>query len=707
MQEATEQTVVGRFDGARFTQAGVSTAFSRRDGHFVVRTDGPDGKPRDFEIKYTFGVYPLQQYLIELPGGRLQALGIAWDARPADQGGQRWFHLYPGRNLRAGDPLHWTGIDQNWNFQCADCHSTNVRKNFDPASDRYATTWSEISVGCEACHGPGSTHIAWAKREGDWRAAAGAGKGLTVALDERHDVRWTLDAGSGNAIRSQPRDSARELEVCARCHSRRAQYSDAHVAGDALHGAFQPALLERGLFYPDGQQREEVYNYQSFLTSRMQAKGVTCSDCHDPHTQKLRAPGNQVCAQCHAPAKYDSASHHHHPEGPGAQCASCHMSTRTYMGIDARHDHSIRIPRPDRSVALGVPNACAQCHAKRPAEWAVDAIKRWYPQPKPGFQTFAEAFEAGERGSPGARGKLMAIVEDRELPAIVRASAIERLTDNLTPAAIESIAGALNDPDPDARAAAVAALSSTDTATRVRFLPRMLADSSRLVRMEAAQALAGAVEAQLDAAARPAFDHALAEAVDAARFNADRPEAQSRLGSLYASRSQWDEAEASYRRALKLDPTYVQAAVNLADMYRARGAESEAENTLRHALERNPAAAPVWHALGLSLVRQHRTTDALAALERAARLAPDNARMSYVYGVALYDMGRRADAFRALRAALARHPNHRELLSALASYEREAGRPRQALDYATRLKAIEPTDPGVARLVQELEALAR
>src|SRR5205823_4298903 len=163
MQVADAKSVLGNFRDAKFVYAGTTSLFSTRDGRYYVRTDGPDGKLAEFEIKYTFGVAPLQQYLIELPGGKLQALGIAWDSRPKANGGQRWFHLYPDQNLRAGDPLHWTGINQNWNFMCAECHSTRLRKNFDAATGRFTTTWAEIDVACEACHGPGAEHAARAK----------------------------------------------------------------------------------------------------------------------------------------------------------------------------------------------------------------------------------------------------------------------------------------------------------------------------------------------------------------------------------------------------------------------------------------------------------------------------------------------------------------------------------------------------------------
>jgi len=368
MQVADARSVLGNFDNAAFE----GTRFVARDGKFFVNTEGPDGKRADFEIKYTFGVRPLQQYLIELPGGRMQAFGLAWDARAKEQGGQRWFNLYPGRKLKPGDALHWTGIEQNWNFQCAECHSTNLRKNFDAPSAAFHTTWSEINVACEACHGPASNHVAWAKKEGG--AASYEAKGLPIALDERKGIAWTLAAGAPTASRSAPRTTAREIDACGRCHARAARFSDDWRDGGAYGDTHRRALLSESLYWPDGQMRDEVYNWGSFLTSRMHAQGVTCSDCHDPHSLKLRAPGNAVCAQCHSAATFDDEGHTHHAKGTsGAQCAACHMPTTTYMVVDPRHDHSFRIPRPDLSVSLGVPNACNRCHQKKTPQWAAEA----------------------------------------------------------------------------------------------------------------------------------------------------------------------------------------------------------------------------------------------------------------------------------------------------------------------------------------------
>ncbi|MCM8626231.1 tetratricopeptide repeat protein [Accumulibacter sp.] len=703
MAEASESTVLGNFANAQFTHRGVTSTFFRRDGRYFVRTDGPDGRLADFEIRYTFGFTPLQQYLVPFPDGRLQALGIAWDSRPKGEGGQRWFHLYGERKLRPGDPLHWTGIDQVWNYQCADCHSTNLRKNYDPSTNRYATTWTDIKVGCEACHGPGSNHVAWARKEGDWQRFAD--RGLTIALDERLGVSWSIDPRTGNAVRSKSRESSREIETCARCHARRGQFSDRWHAGDRFADGFRASLIEPGLYYADGQMRDEVYNYASLLASRMHAAGVTCSDCHDPHSQKLRAPGSAVCGQCHAPDKFAVAAHHHHREGsPGAECPACHMPTTTYMVVDPRHDHSFSIPRPDRSVRLGVPNACTRCHDDRKPEWAADALRSWYPQPKPGFQTFADVFVDADRGAPGAARRLAGIVDDAQQSAIARASALRRLGSDLGPATLPAIGRALADADPLVRAAAAEALGAGDEETRLRWLPPLLGDPVREVRMNAARALAGPAESRLAAGDRAKFGQALAEYVEAEKFNADRPEGRTNLGNLHAARGQYDEAIAAYGSALELDPAFVIAAVNLADVYGTLGQEQRAEATLRAAIARDPQSAEVRFALGLSLVRQKRSREALEAFAEAVRLAPGNPHYAYVQAVALAESGQAGRAIDILDRALTSHPDDRELLLALAQLRYARGQREQAAAHLRHLATLAPDDPDLARILEAIRA---
>jgi predicted CXXCH cytochrome family protein len=353
------------------------------------------------------GVFPLQQYLIAFPGGRYQALGIAWDSRPKAQGGQRWFPLYPAQILRAGDPLHWTGRDQTWNYQCASCHSTDLKKNYDLAAESYATSWTDIDVACEACHGPGSRHIAWAKA----RAAGSSGPsqaapnrqprssdtGLTTKLERAGPGQWQMNPETGIAQRVEALNS-RELDVCAGCHSRRKVIARDPSAGAAFLDSYLPALLEPGLYHADGQIDGEVFEYGSFVQSRMYHAGVICSDCHEPHSLALREKGNGLCAQCHLPAKFDVAEHHHHQQGSDvAQCVNCHMPSKTYMGVDNRRDHSIRVPRPDLSASIGTPNACTQCHADRTANWATQRVAEWFPHGRQTRPHFGVALRKSKR----------------------------------------------------------------------------------------------------------------------------------------------------------------------------------------------------------------------------------------------------------------------------------------------------------------------
>jgi Tfp pilus assembly protein PilF len=702
MQEATDETVLGHFDGSTFSHGGVTSTFFKKGHRFWVNTAGADGQLADFQISYTFGLFPLQQYLIGMPKGRLQALGIAWDARAEEEGGQRWFALYPDHKLAPADPLHWTGIDQNWNYQCAFCHATDLKKNYDPPSDSFHTTRSEIGVGCEACHGPASHHVAWASKTEGWHQLDTSAKGFALTFDERKDVTWSMTA-RGIAARSQPRTSSKEIDACAPCHSRRQQFSDDLAHAHQFLDAFRPSLLEPGLYHADGQQHDEVYTYASFLQSRMHAAGVTCSDCHNPHTLKLRAASNAVCAQCHAPETFDTPTHHHHVAGSkGSECAACHMPTTSYMVVDPRHDHSLRIPRPDRTHMLGTPNACNQCHADKPASWAIEAIKSWYPSPKPGYQGFAEAFDLADRAAPGAQAALTRVVDDSSESSIARASAIVRLGHFLSSKSLAAIAKALKDPDASVRMAAVGAFANSDPQTRLTLLTPLLADEARIVRMDAARGLAGEAEQHLNPEDRKRFEDALDEYVAGQQFNAERPEAQVNLANLYLARGKVKEAEAALLKAIEIDPTFVPAPITLAELRRSQGQESAAEATLRSALKRNPESAPLLHALGLSLVRQKRTEEAVDNLTKAAKLAPEAPRFAYVAGVALHDAGKLGEASEMLEAALSDHPYDREILYALTTYELQVGQFESALSRASLLHELEPENQQVDQLLTNL-----
>jgi Flp pilus assembly protein TadD len=709
MAHATDKSVLGDFSDATFEYFGVKSRFFRRDGKFLVETDGPDGKLAIFEIKYTFGIDPLQQYLIEFPDGRLQSLSITWDSRPKDKGGQHWFHLYPSEEIRHNDVLHWTKLNQNWNFMCSECHSTGVRKNYDAANDRFATTFAEISVGCEACHGQGSRHVGWGRRKDSWWPFGKIGDptmGLAERFSERRDAAWLPNAETGNVRRSSaPRALRAEVETCGLCHARRSEFSEAWSPGQSLSDTHMVSPLGRGLYHADGQMLdvEESYNYGSFKQSKMFAAGVTCSDCHDPHSAKLRLAGDNTCLQCHAKEKYADVRHHRHEAvNPPLACTSCHMPTRNYMVVDNRHDHSFRIPRPDLSVKSGTPNACNDCHKDKSAEWSAAAIEGWHGPDRKGFQNYAAAFHAAWNDQPNAAKLLAAVAADGKTPAIARAGALGELGSRMTPAMLGLARTSLADPDPMVRIGALDMIQDLPLDQRWSIASPLLSDSIRGVRIRTVSLLGDVPSSRLPEADRGRFDRAAEEFVAAQKFNADRPEARSTLGAFYARRGRYSEAETEYRAALRLSPQFTGASINLADLYRQTGREDDGERALRNALNIVPGDSGLHHALGLSLVRLKRLDEALVELRRAAELDRNNARYAYIYGVALHSAGRQQEAIAYLKDSLAAYPQNRDIVMAIVSFSREAGDAATALQYAQQAAGSAPDDSVIRGLVDEL-----
>ncbi|WP_373506471.1 tetratricopeptide repeat protein [Thiocapsa sp.] len=717
MTQATPDTVLGNFDDAEIEVHGVKSRFFRRDGGYVVQTDGPDGELRDYPIRYTFGWSPLQQYLIEFPGGRLQALGLAWDTRSPEQGGQRWFHLYPDPDpngpMDHRNPLHWTAADQTWNYQCADCHSTDLQKRYDAEQKVYDTRYAEINVACEACHGPGARHVEWARAqpadaENAETAAAtdAAGRGLLVDLKDRDGGVWQINPETGKPERSVTRSPQGgphfQTETCARCHSRRGRIQDAPTPGEPLHQGFRLALLDPALYFPDGQIKDEVFVYGSFIQSRMYHQGVVCSDCHEPHSLELHAEGNAVCARCHTATRYDSTEHHHHQAGsPGAACVSCHMPQRYYMVVDERADHSLRVPRPDLSLKLGTPNACNGCHEDKDAAWAATAVETWYPDPAYRGAHFGEALHAADTNTPDAPARLLALAADPTQPAIARASALDRLHDRADPAALMTVQRLLADPQVQVRSQAVRFLDLADLQTRVELVWPLLSDPALTVRLEAARVLAPVMTQGIGGELADRLSAALEEYAIAEMVNADRPEAHLNLGLLAFEAGESRVAEQAYRTALSLDRRFTPARVNLADLYRALGRESEAVAELRAGLATDPERADLHFALGLAHVRAQRDA-AIESLARASALSPQDSHYAYVYGVALDGAGRTTEALSVLEAGHEQDPANRDILVALIQYNAKLADGSSARRWLDVLRAAAPGDPVLLQIEEQM-----
>ncbi len=697
MQVATPETVLADFDDSRFEYAGISSRFYRQQDEFWVETDNAAGELEAFQIAFAFGVEPLQQYLIEFPGGRLQALGIAWDTRPAAEGGQRWFHLYPDDNIKAGDPLHWTGSYQNWNLQCAECHSTRLEKNYNPVADGYRTTWSEINVACEACHGPGAEHAAAVQ---DGRLGEFTHSGFPMSLAERG--AWAWRDGEDIARRRNPLEQSQQVESCGRCHARRGTLGP-YEYGTHLLNTHRPSLLQSPLYHADGQILDEVYVYGSFIQSKMYQAGVVCSNCHEPHSNELLAPGNGVCTQCHKPATYDAPEHHHHSVGSaGAACVNCHMPEQNYMVIDGRRDHSMRVPRPDLSLVIDTPNACNQCHTDQKAQWSLEALRKWGVEFSDTSTHPARTMVLARRDDGRAISGLMRLANDGSAAPIWRATAMSELASFSNQAAYETALQLLASDDPMLRWSAVSSLGMLPIQARYATLATLLDDDTRSIRLEVARMLAEVPLDQIGPKDAAKLNAVFEEYLHALGEQADTPEGQLEMGVFLVARQLFQPAERAYNRALALNPQLIAAYLNKADLYRLVGQDVEGRDVLQAAAQIAPEEAAIWYAMGLLETRLGDKDAALAALAKAAKLEATGIRYRYVYGIALQDAGRTQAALDALRPLLREAPDNPDLLLALATYSKAAGYDDEARRHGARLQALLPEDEGVRQFVQSL-----
>ena len=681
MDEANEKTVLGDFDNARFEYFDVTSRFYRQNGRFFVHTRGPDGRLDDFEIKYTFGVYPLQQYLVPFPGGRLQCLPIAWDAKE-----KKWYHLYPDAPLNPGDWLYWTNAGQNWNGMCAECHSTNLKKNYDLKTDSYHTTWSEIDVSCEACHGPGSLHVAWSEMP-------------DMARPKTENYRLVVKTSGIN--------SRAQVELCAPCHSRRAILGDYTHAEPDLMDTMLPSMLTEELYFADGQILEEVYVYGSFTQSKMYGRDVRCGDCHDVHSIKTVKAGNGLCLQCHRAGVYDTKEHHFHKKkgekgepiksadgkvlfevGTGAQCVQCHMPGRYYMGNDYRPDHSFRIPRPDLSRSLGTPNACNRCHTDQSNQWSNDYFIKWYG---PGRRAhYGTIIDAGRKRFPDAYQDLVRLASDPLYPVIVRATALSLLGPYPAAQTSDAYELALVDDEALIRRTAVDHLNVPDLKRQTALLASALYDPVTAVRTEAARRMTEIPSPQLDAGQQKVFQKALDEYQQSMEYSADFAFGRYNLGNLYANLKEPEKAVANYRAAVRIDNRFYPAKVNLAMLYNQMGRKDEAEILLREVVAAQSELHEVQYSLGLLLAEKKQFEEAAFYLEKAAAGLPDRSRVHYNLGLLLQHLKRDTQAEAALLTALEIDPDNLDYLYALADHYLKRQKLIQARRIAEQMIAKHP-----------------
>tara|TARA_B110000967_G_scaffold68562_1_gene70832 strand:+ start:3856 stop:6180 length:2325 start_codon:yes stop_codon:yes gene_type:complete len=677
MQHATDSSVKGDFNNRLFEAPDNSALFSTKADGFYARLAGANGEDQEHKILYTFGTEPLQQYLVAFPGGRLQQLPVAWNTLT-----QQWFDPQPELLAQPGEWVHWSEGGKNWNSMCADCHSNNVEKNFDIASNSYSTSVAEIDVGCESCHGPGRDHV-----------AAVSSADFNAALDQLH---ISMKVGES---------SVAVVDQCGRCHARRQQLTSKFEHGSSqLLDHYLPQLLTPPTYHSDGQILDEVFVYGSFVQSKMYHSGVGCVDCHQPHSVKLKAEGNQLCVGCHSSEQFDTPKHHRHgadlsqpidrEPAQGSQCIDCHMPGRLYMGNDYRRDHSFRIPRPDLSVAHGTPNACNDCHSKESAEWAAGKVVEWFGPERPAH--FSEILSAAASQPNDAVEPLVSLLNDLSQPAIARATAASLLAPNISVPAVErALTHATNDQSALLRTISVQALNGSDN--KVLPLLERLNDPVRAVRIAAAEGLVDVPGNLIPAALTKAFSQANQEYQSSLKINADFPSGRMRMAVDQHRRGNLERAAEEYLAVLKIDNGYNGARMNLAQLYYSQGKLSATENLYRAVTEKEPEASEAHYSLGLLMAEQGDYEQAARSLEAAAT-SGNNPRASYNLAVLHQQSGKSLEAEKAYLAALQLMPNNSEFINGLVSLYGQQQRWYKAMQLIDRALISDPTNPSLQQL---------
>ncbi|MCB2220145.1 MAG: tetratricopeptide repeat protein [Bacteroidetes bacterium] len=696
MDYATDSSVLGNFKNVELTAQGKLHKFYKKDDKFYVYTDGADGTMQEFEIKYTFGYHPLQQYLVEFPGGRLQTLPLTWDTIT-----KTWYHMadsvYADEDVNAMNWLHWTNQAQNWNGMCADCHSTNLQKNFDLNTNTYSTTWSEIDVSCEACHGPASEHIKWANLP---------------------EMARPQNTNTGLIVQTSNIDNRRYVDLCARCHTRRSALRDYDFDWSDLLDQMIPELVREPLYFPDGQILEEDYVFGSFTQSRMYMEGVQCNDCHDVHSGKRHQEGNILCVQCHRSDVYDTYEHHFHqysgksnldvvdefgvkqPVGSGAQCINCHMPGRYYMGVDYRRDHSFRVPRPDLSDKLGTPNACTQCHANKSNQWAAGFMKKWYGESiRPHYGL---ALAAGARMELDAFEKLRRLINDDLYPIIVRATALSILGENYPDSSASILKNNMKDVESLIRYTAVHHFQITSLEGLDAVIP-LLNDPVRAVRYEAAIRLSIIPADQFPAKSKHSLEEALDEYKEAMEYSADFAASRHNLGNYYRSRNNPTKAVENYKAAINIDNLFYPAKVNLAMIYNQQGQNDKAEQLFREVISEQPDNGEIYYSLGLLLAEQQKFAEAANMLEEAIKKMPERIRIRYNLGLIYQYLNEPQKAEKVLLQGLQVSPENFDLLFAIADLYMKQGKREKALQYASLLNDLYPENEAGRNILNVIE----
>ena len=601
MQIANDETVLGDFNNAEATIDGVQYLFFKKENDFLVRVSEIDGSEKEYKISYTFGVTPLQQYLIDFNKGRKQVLRVTWDVI-----NKKWYHQYKGDKIQPHDWLHWTETAQNWNTMCAECHSTNLKKNYNIEDDSFSTTYSSINVSCESCHGPAEKHLSWAENPSE-------------------DKNTYILNATGQK---------EQLDQCATCHARRVKLTENYEPGKKFEDQYMVQNLTTNYYHGDGQIEDEDYVYGSFMQSKMFDEGVKCNDCHNVHTLKLKFEGNKLCLQCHVPANYETENHYFHKENTEASlCINCHMTGKDYMGNDFRRDHSFRIPRPDQSEKYGTPNACTGCHTDKSNQWAADFINKKFGSKRAPHFSDALLLSSKNNLTERQRNQLDIFINDLNFPEIARATVIENL-DYYTQNQFKTLLIALKDSSAIVRYNALMKFRSLPTQDRLSIALEHMNDSIKLVRIGAAQLVIGLDENTLNTIDKNNFISSRSELETMLFSNADFSTGRMQLADYYLQNNDVNNAIKHYEVALVKDSLLLPVYSNLATAYSLNNDFENASKKLEKWMELDPENGRPHYLNALLNFEQKNDEMGVSELKKAIQLNSNDTRA--IYNLATY-----------------------------------------------------------------------
>lgn len=665
MLPPNDSTVLGDFNNVKFSADGVTSTFFKKDGKFFINTEGEDGENHDFEVKYTFGFRPLQQYLVEFNGGRMQATRVCWDTEK-----KQWFHQYKGQKIAPNEWIHWTGNGQNWNTMCAYCHSTDLQKNYDVEADTYHTTFKTVNVSCESCHGPGKHHIEYVESDN---------------FKEGKKIANSYLAMGANPVQSV------EVNSCAPCHAVRMEVSNNLLVSDELLDNFIPEIPTDERFYADGQVKLEDFIHTSFLQSKMFRHNVKCSNCHNPHTGRVLFTTNNLCLQCHGKS-YDDPKHTFHPINTVAsQCVSCHMPARTFMEVDERHDHSFRVPRPDLSVKYNTPNACNDCHKDKSMQWTADAIIKWYGPDR--AYHFAEDLIPGSLLNSESEAHLLKLTKDTSVPSIIKATAAFYLGNINSQNSLSALFETLKDPDAQVRYRGLRGLANYPVPSFMNQVLPLLSDRVRAVRIAAADLFLAVPAEQFPAQYSNAFASAKNELYNYLINQADFAVGSSMLADYYVHTGDNNNAIKFYLRSIQKDSMLNYARLNLASVYNTEMQNQAALFQLNQAQRIDPKSDRIYYNLALLQIEMRDTSSALLNFKKAVALSSSDPRLYYNYGLLLMQLKKDKEAENIFTTGMKIAPMNPDLHYALAYFYLKQKLPKQALPYAQFLKDNDPQNP--------------